>query len=121
MGNKVMIVDDMLFMRVSLKKILEDLGFEVVAEAENGEDAIIKYKKYLPDIVTLDITMPVMNGIEALGEIKKINPDVKAIMISAMGQQPNVLKAIKMGAKGFIVKPFKPEKIKEAMIPLMDN
>ncbi|BDU49503.1 response regulator [Haliovirga abyssi] len=121
MGNKVLIVDDMLFMRVTLKKMLEEVGFEVVAEAENGEDGIAKYKKFLPDIVTLDITMPEMNGIEALEEIKKINPDVKVVMISAMGQQPNVIKAVKLGAKGFIVKPFKIEKIKEAMLPLMEK
>lgn len=119
MGKRILIVDDMVFIRASLKKILETAGYEVVGEAQDGEEGVSLYKKLLPDLVTLDLTMPKMDGISALEEIRKINPNAKAIMISAMGQQKNVLRAIQLGAKNFIVKPFKPEKVLETIAPLM--
>jgi len=87
--------------------MLEKNGFEVVDEAENGQAGVGKYKKHQPDLVTMDITMPELSGIDALKAIKKIDPDAKVIMVSAMGQQAMIMEAIKNGAKSFIVKPFK--------------
>lgn len=115
MKNKVMIVDDAIFMRVMLKDILEKNGYEVVIEAENGVDAIDKYKKVNPDIVTMDITMPDMDGIAALKEIKKLNSDAKIVMCSAMGQQSMVMEAIQAGAVDFIVKPFQSDRVIESL------
>lgn len=103
----VLIVDDAAFMRIQLKRILEKNHFEVVGEADNGFSALSKISKLKPDIITLDITMPEMNGIECLDEIKKIDLNPYIVMISAMGQQSYVIEAINKGAKGFIVKPFK--------------
>ncbi len=108
---KVLIVDDTMFVRASLRKILESAEYEVVGEAVNGKEAVEKYRKLFPDVVTMDITMPEMDGLEALEEIKKINPGAVVIMISAMGQEKNVVKSIKMGAKNFIVKPFNQDKV----------
>ncbi|MBP1971209.1 two-component system chemotaxis response regulator CheY [Virgibacillus natechei] len=112
---KVLITDDAAFMRMQLKDILTKLGHEVVGEAGNGQEAIEKYQELEPDIITMDITMPEMNGVEAVKEIKQLNDDVKIIMCSAMGQQTMVLEAIQAGAKDFIVKPFTAERIEEAM------
>ncbi|WPC39352.1 response regulator [Clostridium sp. JS66] len=109
--KKVLIVDDAMFMRVALKTMLEKNGYEVVGEAEDGADAISKYSILKPDIVTMDITMPKMDGVEALTEIKKKDPNCKIVMISALGQETWVKKAIIIGAKGFIVKPFKEEHV----------
>ena len=111
----ILITDDSSFMRMQLKNNLENLGHEVVGEAENGLDAIQKYQELQPDLVTMDITMPEMSGVEAVKGIIEINPEAKIIMCSAMGQQSMVLDAIKVGAKDFIVKPFTPERIKEAV------
>ena len=94
MANKVLIVDDAAFMRMMIKDILTKNGYEVVGEANDGADAIEKYKELSPDLVTMDITMPEMDGIAALKEIKKINGDAKVIMCSAMGQQAMVIDAI---------------------------
>ena len=113
--KRVLIVDDASFMRISLRKILESNGFEVVGEAVNGLEAVNKYMILKPDIVTMDITMPEMNGVEALTQIKKQDPSAKVIMISALGQQSWVKKAIMLGAKGFVVKPFKEEIIMAAL------
>lgn len=115
MSKKVMIVDDAVFMRMMVKDILEKNGFEVVAEAENGAVAVEQYKATTPDVVTMDITMPEMNGIDALKEIKKIDPNAKVIMCSAMGQQAMVMDAIKSGAVDFIVKPFNADRVMEAI------
>ncbi|MBE6064857.1 response regulator [Clostridium cochlearium] len=112
---KVLIVDDAAFMRMMIKDILEKNGFEVVGEANNGIKAVELYKKEKPDVVTMDITMPDMDGIEAVKEIKSIDPDAKVIMCSAMGQQTMVMDAIKAGAKDFIVKPFQPDRVLEAI------
>ncbi len=108
--TKVLIVDDAAFIRAQLKQLLVANDFEVVGEAGNGIEALKKIRELRPDIVTLDITMPEMDGIECMQEIKKMGCNMPAIvMVSAMGQEPFVQKAILNGAKGFIVKPYKPE------------
>ncbi|UCZ53539.1 response regulator [Bacillus shivajii] len=113
--GKILITDDAAFMRMQLKNILTKLGHEVVGEAEDGEQAVAKYEELQPDLVTMDITMPNMNGVEAVKEIKKINSNATIIMCSAMGQQSMVVEAIQSGAKDFIVKPFTDERIEEAI------
>lgn len=112
---KVLIVDDAAFMRKLLKNILFSGGFDIVGEAENGKQAVELYKKLRPDIVTMDIIMPEMNGIEALKEIKKIDPNAKVVMCTAVGQEQMVKTAIKFGAKGYIVKPFQAPKVIEEL------
>ena len=108
---KVLIVDDAAFMRISIKNMLTKNGYEVVGEAENGLSGVELYKELHPDIVTMDITMPEMSGLDALKEITKIDPQAKIVMVSAMGQEAMVREAIVSGAKGFIVKPFKEDGI----------
>lgn len=112
---RVLVVDDAAFMRLAIKNVLEKNGFEVVAEAENGKDGIEKYVEFRPDIVTMDITMPDMTGIEALKKIREIDPNSKIVMISAMGQERMVKEAILSGAKSFIVKPYKEEHITQTL------
>ena len=112
---RVLVVDDAAFMRVSIKNMLTKNGFEVVGEAENGKVAVAKYQELTPDVVTLDITMPELDGLEALKEIMKINPKAVVIMVSAMGQESMVRDAVMSGAKGFIVKPFKEDAIVAAI------
>lgn len=99
MANKILVVDDAAFMRMMIKDILTKNGFEVVAEAADGAQALEKYKEFQPDLVTMDITMPEMDGITSLKEIKKINPNAKVIMCSAMGQQAMVIDAIQQEPK----------------------
>ncbi|MEJ8546478.1 response regulator [Brevibacillus borstelensis] len=115
MSNKVLIVDDAAFMRMMIKEILSKNGFSVVGEASDGAQAVEKYKELGPDLVTMDITMPEMDGISALKEIKKIDPNARVIMCSAMGQQAMVIDAIQAGAKDFIVKPFQADRVLEAI------
>ncbi|MEK3808924.1 MULTISPECIES: response regulator [unclassified Metabacillus] len=115
MAHKIMIVDDAAFMRMMIKDILTKNGFDVVAEASDGAQAVEKYKEHHPDLVTMDITMPEMDGITALKEIKKMNPHARVIMCSAMGQQAMVIDAIQAGAKDFIVKPFQADRVLEAI------
>ncbi|HEY8349385.1 MAG TPA: response regulator [Clostridia bacterium] len=115
MGKTVLIVDDAAFMRMMIRDILTKNGYEVVGEAENGGRAIEKYKELLPDLVIMDITMPEVNGIEAVREIRKLNPDSQVIMCSAMGQQAMVIESIQAGARDFIVKPFQAERVIEAV------
>lgn len=112
---RILIVDDAKFMRMTLSNILIKADHEVVGEAENGIMAIELFHKEKPDLVTLDITMPEKNGIEALKEIKQQYPDAKIIMCSAMGQQKMVVEAIEAGAKDFIVKPFDENRVIEAI------
>lgn len=113
--KKILVVDDAAFMRLSLKTILEKNGFEVVGEANNGRNAIEMYKMLTPNIVTMDITMPDMDGIEALAEIMKFDPKANVIMLSAMGQEVKIREAILIGAKGFVVKPFKEDYLLKAL------
>lgn len=115
MANRILVVDDAAFMRMMIKDILEKNGFEVVGEAENGAQAIEKYKELEPDLVTMDITMPEMDGITALKEIRQMDSEAKVIMCSAMGQQAMVIDAIQAGAKDFIVKPFQADRVLEAI------
>ena len=112
---KILIVDDAAFMRIMIKDILTKNGYEVVAEAANGVEAVELYKSHQPDLVTMDITMPEMDGIEAVKQIKAVNPAAKVIMCSAMGQQSMVMDAIKAGANDFIVKPFQADRVLEAV------
>ena len=107
--KRVLIVDDAAFMRMSIRTMLQNYDFEIVGEAENGLEAVEKYKELSPDIVTMDITMPELDGIQALRMIKKINPGASVVMVSALGQEAKMKEAIIYGAKGFIVKPFKEE------------
>ncbi len=112
---KVLIVDDAAFMRMMLKDILTKNGLEVVGEAVNGGDAVEKFQELQPDVVTMDITMPEMDGITAVKQIKASHPQAKIIMCSAMGQQPMVLEAIQAGAKDFVVKPFQADRVMESI------
>jgi two-component system chemotaxis response regulator CheY len=107
----VLIVDDAAFMRTSLKMMLERNGFTVVGEADNGAVAVQKYVELKPDVVTMDITMPVFDGIEATKKIKELDPKAKIIIVSAMGQEAYVRDAVLAGAKNFIVKPFKEDHV----------
>lgn len=115
MAIKVLVVDDAAFMRMMIKDILSKNGFEVVGEAENGAKAVEKFQELRPDLTTMDITMPEMDGISAVKQIKKIDPNAKVIMCSAMGQQAMVIEAIQSGARDFIVKPFQPDRVLEAI------
>lgn len=115
MALKVLIADDALFMRNLLKDILVRTGFQVVAEATNGKEAVELYQQHRPDLVTMDIVMPLQSGIEALEEIMSSDPDAQIVMCSALGQESLVLEAVQAGAKDFIVKPFKEERVVEVV------
>lgn len=115
MATRVLVVDDAAFMRMMIKDILTKNDFEIVGEAENGAIAVEKWKELRPDLTTMDITMPEMDGITAVKEIKKLEPGAKIIMCSAMGQQAMVIEAIQAGARDFIVKPFQPDRVIEAV------
>jgi len=117
--KKVLIVDDAAFMRMMIKMILEKNGFEVIGEAVNGSDGVQKYKELKPDIVTMDITMPEMTGIEALKCIIEFNPNAKIVMVSAVGQEPLIREAIIGGAKSFIVKPFKEDHVVQTLTKVL--
>ena len=112
---KILIVDDAAFMRMMLKDILTKGGFEIAGEAADGNEAVAKYNELKPDLVTLDITMPNKDGIQALKEIRANDPNATCIMCSAMGQQAMVIESITAGAKDFIVKPFQPDRVLEAV------
>ena len=115
MGNKILLVDDAAFMRMMIKEVLTKNGFDVVGEAENGAVAVDKFNELSPDLVIMDITMPELNGIEALKKIKEKDANAMVIMCSAMGQQGMVIEAIQAGAKDFIVKPFEADRVCEAV------
>ena len=115
MAKGILIVDDASFMRMMIKDILTKNGFEVAGEAENGVKAVEKFKELNPELVIMDITMPEMDGIQAVKEIKSIDPNAKIVMCSAMGQQAMVIEAIQAGAKDFIVKPFQADRVIEAV------
>ena len=112
---KILIVDDSRTSRRMLRAILEEMGHEVVAEAVNGEDGFVKYKELNPDLVTLDITMPVLDGIQALSLIKKHDPEAKVVMITAAGQRDKMIKAVKYGAAEFITKPYEKEVVEKIL------
>ena len=115
MSKTVLIVDDAAFMRMMIKDILIKNGYTVLGEAQTGKEAVELYQKLKPDIVTMDITMPEMNGIDAVKAIKKLDASARIIMCSAMGQQAMVIDAIQAGAKDFVVKPFQPNRVIEAV------
>lgn len=115
MGRNILICDDAAFMRMMIKDILSKNGYTVVGEAENGVKAVEKYSECKPDLVLMDITMPEMDGIQALKKIKSMDADSKIIMCSAMGQQAMVIESIQSGAKDFIVKPFQADRVLEAV------
>lgn len=118
--KRILIVDDAAFMRMAIKNILVKHDFDVVDEAENGIIAFNKYKEVKPDLVTMDITMPEMTGIEALKQIMAFDPNAKIVMVSAMGQESMVLDAIQSGAKSFIVKPFKEDHVIQTLNKLLN-
>ncbi|NLY49098.1 MAG: response regulator [Clostridiales bacterium] len=115
MAKSILICDDAAFMRMMIKDILVKNGYHVAGEAENGLKAIDKYTEIRPDLVMMDITMPEMDGIQALKRIKQIDPAANVIMCSAMGQQAMVIESIQSGAKDFIVKPFQADRVLEAV------
>lgn len=126
MAVKVLIVDDAMFMRNMIAEIFtgkkyKDEDYEVVAEAENGIEAVEKFKEHGPDIVTMDIVMPEMTGIEALKEIIEADSSASVIMCSALGQDSLVMEALDAGAKDFIVKPFQPEKVLDVVVRILDE
>ena len=126
MAIKVLIVDDAMFMRNMIAEIFNGKNYsgeeyEVVAEADNGIEAVERYKEHTPDIVTMDIVMPEMTGIEALREIMNLNSAANVIMCSALGQDSLVMEALDAGAKDFIVKPFQPEKVLDVVVRILDE
>lgn len=126
MAIKVLIVDDAMFMRNMIAEIFTgkkygNEDFEVVAEAENGLEAVERFREHKPDIVTMDIVMPEMTGIEALKEIIALDPSANVVMCSALGQDSLVMEALDSGAKDFIVKPFQPGKVLDVVIRILDS
>ena len=115
MAKYILVCDDSAFMRMMIKDILTKNGYNIAGEAENGLKAVEKYNETKPDLVLMDITMPEMDGIQALKKIKEMDPAAKVVMCSAMGQQAMVIEAIQSGAKDFIVKPFQAERVLEAV------
>ena len=115
MAKNILICDDAAFMRMMIKDILTKNGYNIAGEAENGAKAVEKYAELKPDLVLMDITMPEMDGIEALKKIKASDPNASIIMCSAMGQQAMVIESIQSGAKDFIVKPFQADRVLEAV------
>ncbi|MGM9968012.1 response regulator [uncultured Rummeliibacillus sp.] len=116
----VLVVDDTLFMRDSMKTMLQETGFDVIGEAENGKQAIEQYFKLQPDVVTMDITMPVMSGLDATKEIIKDDPNAKICIVTALGQQKVILQALKNGAKDFITKPFERERLETTIRQMIE-
>lgn len=109
--KRILIVDDTFFIRETIKRMIDGHGFTVVAEADNGEDAVALYRTHQPDVVTMDITMPIKNGLEATKEICHEFPDAKIVIITAAGQQKNVIQALENGATDFMTKPFTAQKL----------
>lgn len=121
MKCKVLVVDDAIFMRKMISDILQENGMEIVGEAETGAEAVKKYKELKPDLVTMDIIMPEMNGIDAVREIISFNPQATIVMCSALGQQALVQDAISAGAKDFLIKPFNPSRVIEVITKVMNR
>ncbi len=114
MGYKVLVCDDALFMRTMIRHTFEKAGYEVIAEAEDGQQAIDRYKEKRPDLVTMDIVMPGLGGIDSVQEIVQIDPDARIVVCTALGQDSLATQAIEAGAKEYIVKPFQSSDILEA-------
>lgn len=119
MEKKILITDDTAFMRMMLRNVLEKNGYAIAAEAEDGAQAVEKYLELKPDLVTMDITMPNMDGITAIKIIMEKDPNAKIVVVSAMGQKQLVIEALSSGARDFIVKPFQPDRIVEALQKVM--
>lgn len=119
MQHKVIIADDAKFMRAMLRDILEDLGFDVVAEAPDGRQAVQRYLELAPDLIMLDISMPEMSGLEACRTILQHDPSARVIMVSALGQRDEVLASIRSGAEDFVIKPFDVERVEEVVHKLL--
>ena len=117
----VLVVDDAVFMRTTIKRMLEDQSFNVIGEASNGAEAVEMYRKLLPDVVTMDVTMPGMTGIEAVEAIISEDPNAKIVMVTALGQQKLIVDAIEQGAKDFVTKPFNPEQIIQVLTNVTDE
>jgi two-component system chemotaxis response regulator CheY len=120
MAVNVLIVDDLAFIKIVLRDIIEKAGFRVVGEASNGEQAITMYQDTRPDVVLMDITMPGMDGLTALRRIREIDDAARVIICSALGQQQLIVQAIQLGAKDFIVKPFQPRRVVAALKKALD-
>jgi len=120
MGIDVLIADDLKFIKLVLRELVEKAGFRVVGEASNGQEAVELYKDKRPDVVLMDITMPKMDGLSALKQILKIDPQAKIIMCSALGQQSLIVQALQLGAKDFIVKPFREDRVIAAIKKILD-
>jgi two-component system chemotaxis response regulator CheY len=118
---KILVVDDAQFMRMMLKNILVGAGYEVAGEGENGVQAVERYKSLKPDLVIMDMIMPEMGGIDAVREIVRLDPGARVLMCSAMGQQALVVEAIQVGARDFIVKPFQPAGVLEAVAKALQS
>jgi two-component system chemotaxis response regulator CheY len=119
MDKKIMLVDDAAFMRMTIKNCLTKAGYTNLIEASDGQAAFETYQKEHPDLVIMDITMPNMDGIQALQAIKQVDPGAKVVMCSAMGQEAMVVEAIQLGALDFIVKPFKPDRILQTVTKIL--
>lgn len=117
----LLIVDDAKFMRETLAKIFTDASYQVIGEAENGKEALDLYKQLKPDLVTMDLTMPVMNGLDTIQAIMKLDQQAKIVVCSAMGQQKIVVEAIELGAKDFIVKPFDKDRVLDTMNNVLEK
>jgi two-component system chemotaxis response regulator CheY len=120
MSRTILVVDDAAFMRMMIRDILAKDGY-VIQEAVNGRDALEKYEELQPDLVTLDITMPEMDGIEALVAIRRLDPSARVLMVSAMGQQALIVEALEAGATDFLIKPFQPSKVLETVRKCLDR
>lgn len=118
MSKRILIVDDTLFMRVKMKGLLEKWGYQVVGEGTNGREAVERFKELQPDLVLMDITMPEMDGIAALKEIKALDATANVVMVSALGQESFVMEAIRSGARNYLVKPFQEDKFQQILSKL---
>lgn len=121
MGKKILLVDDTKFMRMLLKNLLVPEGYEIVAEAEDGVQAIEMSRRFKPDLITMDIIMPNLNGIDALKAIMREQPDIPVVMVTALGQEKMVKQAMASGAKGYIIKPFKAPRVLNVLSDVMKD
>lgn len=119
--SRILVCDDSAFMRMMIKKLLTDIGHEIVAEAGDGKQAVQLYRQFKPDLVTMDITMPVMDGIQAVKHIHDEDPIARIVMVTAIGQKSIISDALKAGASGFIIKPFDPEQVEETVKKVLNT